>query len=111
MVVREMLLNRIEELLLGCARELRPALAVGDPPVPFDDRCAAVVAPHLEMCPAEGVLRAESTRCLCEPRLVAQLQAAHDDIHHGDCHAANPGSCAGTRGWCRAALGLTTRHA
>ena len=55
MVVREMLLNRIEELLLGCARELRPALAVGDPPVPFDDRCAAVVAPHLEMCPAEGV--------------------------------------------------------
>ena len=38
MVVCKVLLNRVEELLLGCAGELRPALAVGDPSVPFADR-------------------------------------------------------------------------
>ena len=38
MVMCEVPLNRIEELLLGFASELRPALAVGDPPVPFRDR-------------------------------------------------------------------------
>ena len=37
-VMCEVLLNRIEELLFGSARELRPALAVGDPLVPFDYR-------------------------------------------------------------------------
>ena len=34
----EVPLSRFEELLLGVARELRPALAVGDPAVPFRDR-------------------------------------------------------------------------
>jgi hypothetical protein len=34
----EVLLNRIEEFLFGSARELRPALAVGDPLIPFDYR-------------------------------------------------------------------------
>jgi len=35
MVVCEMPLHRIEELLIGLSSETRPALAVGDPPVPF----------------------------------------------------------------------------
>jgi hypothetical protein len=38
MVVGEVSLGRIEELLLGFAHELRPALAIGDPSVPFADR-------------------------------------------------------------------------
>ena len=38
MVVREMLLDRFKELLVGAARELRPALALSDPPLPSGDR-------------------------------------------------------------------------
>src|SRR5205085_11623996 len=38
MVVCEVSLHRIEELLIGLSCESRPALAVGDPPVPFVDR-------------------------------------------------------------------------
>jgi hypothetical protein len=38
MVVCEVSLHCIEEVLIGLSRELRPALAVGDPPVPFVDR-------------------------------------------------------------------------
>lgn len=34
MVMCEMLLNGIEEELIGIAHELRPALALGYPPVP-----------------------------------------------------------------------------
>lgn len=37
MMVCEMPLDRGEELVLGAAYELRPALAVGDPPLPFAD--------------------------------------------------------------------------
>ena len=33
MMVREVPLSRVEEVLLRIACELRPALAVGDPPV------------------------------------------------------------------------------
>ena len=47
MVVSEMLLNRVEELLLGSTGELRPALAVGDPLVALDGRGAAVAVRHL----------------------------------------------------------------
>lgn len=35
--MREMQLNGIEEVLVGIARESRPALAVGNPPLPFID--------------------------------------------------------------------------
>lgn len=38
MMVCEVLLDRIEELLVGAACELRPALAVGNPPLLFVDR-------------------------------------------------------------------------
>ena len=37
-MMREVPLSRIEELLLGIASELRPALTVGDPAGPFVDR-------------------------------------------------------------------------
>ena len=36
-MVCEMQLHGIEELLVGFARELRPALALGDPPLAFSD--------------------------------------------------------------------------
>jgi DNA-binding SARP family transcriptional activator len=55
MVVCEVLLNRIEELRLGAACELRPALAVGDPTVPFDDRFTAVAIRLSLMRPAEAL--------------------------------------------------------
>jgi hypothetical protein len=42
-----MLLNRVEELLLGSPRELRPALAVCDPLVALDDGLAAIAVRHL----------------------------------------------------------------
>jgi hypothetical protein len=35
--MREMQLDGFEEVLVSIARELRPALAVGDPPLPFID--------------------------------------------------------------------------
>ena len=35
MMVCEVQLNGIEEILIGIARELRPALALGYPPRPF----------------------------------------------------------------------------
>jgi DNA-binding SARP family transcriptional activator/tetratricopeptide (TPR) repeat protein len=54
-VVREVLLHGIEQLLIGSARELRPALAVSDPLVAFDHRRLAVAGRHLWMCPAEVV--------------------------------------------------------
>lgn len=38
MVVREMLLNRVEQLLIGTTCELRPALTVGDAALSFTDR-------------------------------------------------------------------------
>jgi hypothetical protein len=38
MVVCEMSLDRFKELLVGAARELRPALALSDPPLPSADR-------------------------------------------------------------------------
>ena len=38
MVVREMPLDCLEQLLIGAACELRPALAVGDPALPVIDR-------------------------------------------------------------------------
>ena len=38
MMVCEVLLDRIEELRIGLPGELRPALAVGDPQVPFAGR-------------------------------------------------------------------------
>jgi hypothetical protein len=52
--MREMLLDGTEQLLIGCACELRPALAVSDPLVAFDYR-RAVAGRHLWMCPAEAV--------------------------------------------------------
>jgi hypothetical protein len=56
-MVREVLLDRIEELALGSARELRPALAMGDPPMPLDDRCAVVaIRPSLTCPPGRGRL-------------------------------------------------------
>jgi hypothetical protein len=36
-MVCEVQLNGIEELLVGLARELRPALTLGDPPFAFSD--------------------------------------------------------------------------
>jgi hypothetical protein len=39
MMVREMLLDRGKELLVGAACELRPALAPSDPSLPSADRC------------------------------------------------------------------------
>jgi hypothetical protein len=38
MVVREMLLDRLEQLLIGTTCELRPALTVGDAALSFIDR-------------------------------------------------------------------------
>lgn len=38
MVVREMTLDCFEQLLIGATSELRPALAVDDPSLPFIDR-------------------------------------------------------------------------
>jgi hypothetical protein len=38
MMVREMSFDRFKELLVVAARELRPALALGDPPLPSADR-------------------------------------------------------------------------
>ncbi len=58
MVVCEVLLNRIEQLRLGAACELRPALAVGDPTVLFDGRFAAVAIRLSLARPAEVV-------CIC----------------------------------------------
>jgi hypothetical protein len=37
MVMCEMSVNRLKELFVGAARELRPALAVSDPSLPFAD--------------------------------------------------------------------------
>jgi hypothetical protein len=58
MVMCEVPLSRFEELLLGIAREARPALAVGDPMVAFRDvgHLAFVIAAcrHPER-PAEGL--------------------------------------------------------
>jgi hypothetical protein len=57
-VMCEVPLSRFEELLLGIAREARPALAVGDPTMPFRDfgHLASVIAAcrHPER-PAEGL--------------------------------------------------------
>jgi hypothetical protein len=59
MVMCEMSLSRREELVLVVACELRPALAVGDPPGPFVDfgRVAVIEAAsfHLWLRPAESV--------------------------------------------------------
>jgi hypothetical protein len=38
MVVCEVSLHRSEEQVIGIAHELRPALAIGDPALPFGDR-------------------------------------------------------------------------
>jgi hypothetical protein len=38
MMMREVSLNHIEELFIGRPCELRPALAIGDPTMPFVDR-------------------------------------------------------------------------
>jgi hypothetical protein len=37
MMVREVQLNGVEEVLVGIARESRPALTLGNPPFPFSD--------------------------------------------------------------------------
>lgn len=59
MMMREVSLNRIEELLLGVAAELRPALAASDPSVPVLDRgdVASVFAVRLVLMvrPVENV--------------------------------------------------------
>ncbi len=58
MMVSEMPLRRRVELVLVVPSELRPALAVGDPPVPFVDlgHMAIVVAVWRHpLRPAEGV--------------------------------------------------------
>ena len=49
--MREVLLNRVEERQIGIAHELRPALAIGDPPGPNEAHrpCGQL---FLE-CPAE----------------------------------------------------------
>jgi len=64
MVMCEMGLSRIEELPHTIARELRPALAVGDSSVPSVDcgRLAVIAADllHLSLRPAERVARAEA---------------------------------------------------
>jgi hypothetical protein len=56
-MMREVPLRRLEELLRGVPRELRPAFAVGDPPVPFrDGHLALVDAVSLYLaCPIEHV--------------------------------------------------------
>jgi hypothetical protein len=58
MMMCEVPLSRVEELLLGIASEARPALAIGDPPVPFRDfgHLAFVIAAcRLPERPAEGL--------------------------------------------------------
>jgi hypothetical protein len=58
MVVCEVPLSRFEELLLGIASEARPALAEGDPTVPFRDcghMAMIAAACRLLARPAEGV--------------------------------------------------------
>jgi len=59
MTVSEMSLCRFEKLLLGAARELRPALTVSDPSVPFDrGHLPLFIAVQLHLSrPAEGVGR------------------------------------------------------
>jgi hypothetical protein len=39
MVMCEMSLERLKELVVGTAGELRPALALSNPPLLFADRC------------------------------------------------------------------------
>jgi hypothetical protein len=58
MVVREMSLCRVEQLFLRIPGELRPALAVSDPPMTIlhGGHLAMTTAPiHLGSCPAEDV--------------------------------------------------------
>jgi hypothetical protein len=58
MVMCEVSLRRFEELLLGIAGEARPALAVGDPSMPFTDsgHVAFIIAARRNPeSPAEGV--------------------------------------------------------
>lgn len=58
MMVSEVLLSRGVELVLVVTHELRPALAVGDPPLPFVDsgHLAVVIAVRRHLSrPAEGV--------------------------------------------------------
>jgi hypothetical protein len=58
MVMCEVPLSRFEELLFRIASEARPALAKGDPTVPFRDRGhMAIVAAACRLLerPAEGV--------------------------------------------------------
>jgi hypothetical protein len=58
MVMSEVPLSRFEELLLRIASEARPALAKGDPTVPFRDRghvAMVAAACGLLARPAEGV--------------------------------------------------------
>ena len=58
MVMCEVPLCRFEELLFGIASEARPALAVGDPTVPFRDvghLAFLIAACRLLERPAEGL--------------------------------------------------------
>lgn len=49
MMVCEVLLDRLEELLIVFPDELRPALALGDPMVPFTGR-GGWLRPHDQRC-------------------------------------------------------------
>lgn len=46
MVMREMTLDRLEQLRIGATCELRPALALGDPSLPLIDRGHITCAPR-----------------------------------------------------------------
>jgi hypothetical protein len=60
MMVREVSLCRSEQLLLGIACELRPALAVGDPPVTIGQAPVRAALLHLFSRPVENV-------CISDP--------------------------------------------
>jgi hypothetical protein len=46
MVMREMSLNRLEQLRIGATYESRPALALGDPSLPLIDRGHIACSPR-----------------------------------------------------------------
>jgi hypothetical protein len=89
MMVREVLLDGAEQFLLRVARELRPALAGGDPPMAVPNRgqlpTTLAAQRHLMLRPTENV-------CICDPDVHAgedagrplsirfQIVAGH---HHG----------------------------
>ena len=71
MVVREVALSSVEQFLMRIACELRPALAISDPPVTVVDRGdsppIAATRSHLFLRPAENL-------CVCDPGFHGRAQ-------------------------------------